>query len=206
MLHTGLVTQRLEPLLRTQGVTFGLSHKLSEVRGQLVVMPGMLFPPVDMQHNLMEKLIVHLPFGSLDGAAVIGPLVVPGVTACLSCIDHHYSRIDAGWQGMRAQAAARPQPSSKQVVEGSVAMASALISEQLLPWWRARDGVIGGAAGGVNGGVAGGLSGGATADLDIPEALRSRRIYNFSTGELRVEHIAPDPQCRSCRSVRLSYA
>jgi bacteriocin biosynthesis cyclodehydratase domain-containing protein len=38
-----------------------------------------------------------------DGTGLIGPLVIPGVTSCLSCADLHRSDLDADWPAVAAQ-------------------------------------------------------------------------------------------------------
>ena len=38
-----------------------------------------------------------------DGAGLVGPLVIPGVTSCLRCADLHRSDRDAAWPAVAAQ-------------------------------------------------------------------------------------------------------
>ena len=45
----------------------------------------------------------HLPVRVRDGAGLVGPLVVPGVTSCLRCADLHRSDRDAAWPAVAAQ-------------------------------------------------------------------------------------------------------
>lgn len=70
----------------------------------LVVLAGQLFPPQDVTHRLMEQGVPHLPCGVLDGQVVIGPLVQPGTTPCLTCIDTQMLAEDPEWRLVRAQA------------------------------------------------------------------------------------------------------
>ena len=45
----------------------------------------------------------HLPVRVRDGAGLVGPLVIPGVTSCLGCADLHRSDRDAAWPAVAAQ-------------------------------------------------------------------------------------------------------
>ena len=42
----------------------------------------------------------HLQVRMRDGIGVAGPLVLPGRSACLSCLDRHRTEHDPGWPGM----------------------------------------------------------------------------------------------------------
>lgn len=57
---------------------------------------------------LMREDVRHLPL-VFDGAgAVVGPVVEPGVTACLACADAFAREADPAWPLVAAQLAARP--------------------------------------------------------------------------------------------------
>jgi len=47
--------------------------------------------------------VPHLPVRVRDGAGLVGPLVIPGVTSCLTCGDLHRSDRDAAWPAIAAQ-------------------------------------------------------------------------------------------------------
>jgi bacteriocin biosynthesis cyclodehydratase domain-containing protein len=51
----------------------------------------------------LRRDIPHLPVLFGDGVATIGPLVEPGVTACLYCLEHHRRDADASWSAIAAQ-------------------------------------------------------------------------------------------------------
>ncbi|MEL4151815.1 hypothetical protein MTQ22_00330, partial [Corynebacterium bovis] len=73
-----------------------------------VVLVGGLFPPADLTAELMRRRIPHVPSGVLDRRIIVGPLVTPGVTPCLTCIDHDLLARDSGWRMVRGQAGGRP--------------------------------------------------------------------------------------------------
>jgi bacteriocin biosynthesis cyclodehydratase domain-containing protein len=47
--------------------------------------------------------VAHLPVRVRDGAGLVGPLVIPGLTSCLQCADLHRSDRDAAWPALAAQ-------------------------------------------------------------------------------------------------------
>ncbi len=58
----------------------------------LVLSPGEI--DRDRLDPLIRSRASHLVVRMVDGGAVLGPFVVPGVTACLRCIDAHQSVLD----------------------------------------------------------------------------------------------------------------
>ena len=53
--------------------------------------------------GLLRQRDAHLLAGVRETAAVVGPLVVPGVTSCLHCVDLHRRDRDPGWPVIAAQ-------------------------------------------------------------------------------------------------------
>jgi len=47
--------------------------------------------------------VPHLPVHIRESAAVVGPLVLPGVTGCLTCADLHRRDRDPAWPMLAAQ-------------------------------------------------------------------------------------------------------
>jgi bacteriocin biosynthesis cyclodehydratase domain-containing protein len=64
-----------------------------------------------------------LPVALRDGTAIIGPLVVPGVTACLNCVERHRLDRDPRWPVLAAQLATRfgAEPEASQAVVATTA-------------------------------------------------------------------------------------
>ncbi len=48
----------------------------------------------DRLDPLVRSRTTHLVVRLVDGGAVVGPFVVPGVTACLRCVDAHHADLD----------------------------------------------------------------------------------------------------------------
>ncbi|MEJ6549472.1 TOMM precursor leader peptide-binding protein [Corynebacterium sp. USCH3] len=90
----------------------------------LVVLAGQLFPPQDVTHRLMRQGVPHLPCGVVDGQVVVGPLVRPGDTACLTCLDTMLLGEDPDWRLIRAQSPGGSGPTGS----GMTGVASAVIA------------------------------------------------------------------------------
>ncbi len=69
----------------------------------LVVLSDCLVADPKMLRELHIERIPHLQVRVRDGAGLVGPLVLPGITSCLRCADLHRSDRDAGWPAVAAQ-------------------------------------------------------------------------------------------------------
>lgn len=58
--------------------------------------------------SYLREDVPHLPVAFEHQAAVIGPLVLPGRTPCLSCRDAHEQQRDPAWPMLHAQLVGRP--------------------------------------------------------------------------------------------------
>lgn len=71
----------------------------------------------------------HLPLRVVEGRGVVGPLVLPGRTGCLSCQDHTRSDRDPAWPALAAQldaAGDRDPDPGEALLSAAVAAAGAL--------------------------------------------------------------------------------
>ncbi|MDQ2708904.1 MAG: TOMM precursor leader peptide-binding protein, partial [Actinomycetota bacterium] len=135
-------------------------------RADLVVLTDQLHPdhhPVDLPH-----LLVRLA----DGLGLVGPLVLPGRTACLRCVDLHLAARDPCWPTVAADLVGRVGSASP----AAMAATAALAAEQALA---AVDAVV--------------AAGPPPPTLDGVLELDARR------GTLRRQHWPPHPRC-SCRA------
>jgi hypothetical protein len=78
----------------------------------------------DAADELVRAGVPHLPLVVLDATAWIGPLVLPGRTACLRCVDAHRRDRDPAWSSVAAQLSA-PPPAGDPGVDGALAAAAA---------------------------------------------------------------------------------
>ncbi|HEY4268207.1 MAG TPA: TOMM precursor leader peptide-binding protein [Galbitalea sp.] len=51
----------------------------------------------------LRRDLPHLPIIFGDGAVTVGPLVEPGTTACLYCLEHHRRDADSSWSAIASQ-------------------------------------------------------------------------------------------------------
>ncbi|OLR90230.1 hypothetical protein [Actinokineospora bangkokensis] len=73
----------------------------------------------------------HLPVVAQDGVVAVGPLVVPGWTPCLTCVDHHKADLDGCWPVVAAQLAGKPRPADVATSWSAAALAAAHVHEVL---------------------------------------------------------------------------
>jgi hypothetical protein len=59
----------------------------------------------DLRAVLQNARLPHLPVGVRETTAIVGPLVLPGTTACLRCTDLHRAEWDPAWPLLAAQLA-----------------------------------------------------------------------------------------------------
>lgn len=71
--------------------------------------------------------VPHLPVAFERQAAVVGPLVFPGRTPCLSCRDAHEQQRDPAWPMLHAQLVARPV----EITAARIAHAAGLVARVL---------------------------------------------------------------------------
>lgn len=69
----------------------------------LVVLADYLATEPRMLRDLHAAGVAHLPVRVRDGCGLVGPLVLPGQTSCLSCADLHRTDRDAAWPAVAAQ-------------------------------------------------------------------------------------------------------
>jgi hypothetical protein len=79
------------------------------------------YPP-ELPGSLVAHAVAHLTAAASEAIGVVGPLVVPGRTACLSCVDLARSDRDPAWPLILAQASGRTsQPACAAVLTAAVA-------------------------------------------------------------------------------------
>lgn len=74
-----------------------------------ILLGAHLVPP-HMADRCMREGTPHLPIAFLPGGADVGPLVIPGETACLACLAAHDSDRDAAWPVIATQLLTREPP------------------------------------------------------------------------------------------------
>lgn len=77
---------------------------------------------------LMATDITHLPIELTGDRVVVGPLIVPGTTACLTCIHTHRTDADPQWPLLAAQLIGRRRVAT----EAGLALEAAVLAARLL--------------------------------------------------------------------------
>ncbi|MHA6780549.1 TOMM precursor leader peptide-binding protein [Pseudonocardia saturnea] len=91
----------------------------------LVVLADAQAPRPGTADRLAADGTAHLPVRLRDGVGVVGPLVLPGRTACLRCLDRWRTERDPGWPGVAAQLAGRPGSADRACVAATAALGTA---------------------------------------------------------------------------------
>ncbi|HUD38585.1 MAG TPA: TOMM precursor leader peptide-binding protein [Streptosporangiaceae bacterium] len=143
-------------ILSASGVVRVMIGSITDRRPDLAVLVGR--QPTDLLADLVANQIPHLAVLAGEAIGVVGPLVIPGQTSCLRCLDYIRASTDPSWPLILAQLAQRqPDPAAcDAVLTASVAAqaaAQALIAidkspaataavngtlELVLPDWRWR--------------------------------------------------------------------
>lgn len=106
VLGSGSIAQDLARLLSDAG----LRHQDATRHPELAVLVAdRVLAPAD-HRAWLQRDIPHLPVVVGDASVTVGPLVVPGVSACLHCAFLHERDADAAWPAIAAQLATLPPP------------------------------------------------------------------------------------------------
>jgi len=100
----------------------------------VVLLAAHALPP-HLWTPLLRDDVPHLPVVFSGSGATVGPLVLPGRTACLSCLAAHERERDPAWPTLVTQLLARPAPE----VPLPLAMEATSLAARLLAEMRAAD-------------------------------------------------------------------
>ncbi len=123
---------------RQDGAVRAIERVAPEVRTRddgtvpdLVILTGLTLP--DLIENLMRDRVPHLALRAGEAIGVVGPLVQPGTSACLRCVDLRKAEGDPQWPKIVAQATfARVLPPACDTV--LAAMTATVASAQALAY------------------------------------------------------------------------
>ncbi|GAA2544951.1 cyclodehydratase [Mycolicibacterium diernhoferi] len=123
----GPLSDLLAGALRCSGTRVSRSNRRHAVvtaeHTDLVVLADTLVSDPRVLRDLHAARVPHLPVRVRDGTGLVGPLVIPGVTSCLSCADLHRSDRDAAWPALAAQLRHAVTTADRATVLGTAALA-----------------------------------------------------------------------------------
>ncbi|MGE3288660.1 MAG: TOMM precursor leader peptide-binding protein [Pseudonocardia sp.] len=95
------------------------------VRPDVAVLADALVPDARRVRALHDAGVAHLPVRVRDGAGVVGPLVLPARSPCLTCVDLHRGDRDHAWPRIAALLQGRPGSADPACVTATAALATA---------------------------------------------------------------------------------
>lgn len=121
----GPLADLLLSALRCSGarVSHTIRTHASPAAADLAVLTDYLVADPRVARDLHEAGIAHLPVRVRDGAGLVGPLVIPGVTSCLRCADLHRSDADPAWPAIATQLCRTVGSADRPTVLGTAALA-----------------------------------------------------------------------------------
>lgn len=113
-----------------------LSTRLSRDQGRQPLLTVLSSDTTEVDRAVTDALLradqPHLLVRPWLGGVLVGPLVVPGLSACLSCLDLTRTGTDPAWPQLLAQLVRRPDRSDPTTLSWAAAAATA----QLIRWLR----------------------------------------------------------------------
>ncbi|UVF78719.1 hypothetical protein [Gordonia mangrovi] len=104
----------------------------------LVVLTDYLVHDPAVVSAMLAARVAHLPVRVRDGVGVVGPLVLPGLSSCLRCADHHRADLEPDWPMLAAQMVAQTGFGTAGVIRGTAALAQSQIEQLAGALWSER--------------------------------------------------------------------
>lgn len=108
----GALASQLEQALMQQGFNPSPPNQ----RCQLLVPLGSQVLPPRLNSYFLQQNFNFLPVLARDGGWLIGPLTVPGLSQCSTCLDLYLSEADPAWPTLATQLLCQPVAASSQSV------------------------------------------------------------------------------------------
>lgn len=108
----GALASQLEQSLMKNG----FSPSSPDRRCQLLVPLGSQVLPPRLNSYFLQQNFNFLPVLARDGGWLIGPLTVPGLSQCSTCLDLYLSEADPAWPTLATQLLCQPVAASSQSV------------------------------------------------------------------------------------------
>ena len=106
VLGSGTLVDSIARILSASPVTVEVAAapgELDQPDPDLVILAGHFVIPPSVHSHWLRRDIPHLPVVVSDSAAEVGPVVTPGITGCLLCVDMHRRDADPSWPAIATQ-------------------------------------------------------------------------------------------------------
>lgn len=141
----GPLTTAVADGLRCSGARVGVTRHGTAAGAtsgvDLVVLTDTLGIEPRLLRDLHAARVPHLPVRVRDGTGLVGPLVIPGVTSCLSCADLHRTDRDAAWPVLATQLRGVAGCADRPTVLATAALALAQV-QRIIAGVRANGGAL----------------------------------------------------------------
>jgi bacteriocin biosynthesis cyclodehydratase domain-containing protein len=117
----GQTVERIANTLALAGMTVSVSPTVAEEPADLGIAVGHYVLDPDSYGFWLRRDLPHLPVVFGDDSVLIGPLVEPGNTPCLYCLEHYRRDADASWSAIASQLWGRRAASETALVSAEVA-------------------------------------------------------------------------------------
>lgn len=97
----------------------------------LVVLAGDSVPDLGLAATLVQQRIPHLSMLTQAGRALVGPLVLPGRSSCLGCMNRHRADADPGWPAVARHLSRQPTRAPVTISAMAAGFASVQVLEML---------------------------------------------------------------------------
>lgn len=152
-------------------------------RTDLVVLADALVTEPRLVRELHAERMPHLPVRVRDGTGLVGPLVLPGVTSCLTCADLHRRDRDAAWPAVAVQLRDTIGHADRATILATVALALNQVDR-------------------VMAAVRGTVGAGAAGEPVPPPTLNATLEFNLATGLLLTRRWTRHPLCDCATPMR----
>ncbi|MDQ1548010.1 MAG: hypothetical protein QOH69_2914 [Actinomycetota bacterium] len=117
----GPTAQRIAHTLALAGLTVSVGARATEEESDLGIAVGHYVLDPDSYGFWLRRDLPHLPVVFGDDSVQIGPLVEPGGSACLYCLEYYRRDADASWSAIASQLWGRRASSETALVSAEVA-------------------------------------------------------------------------------------
>lgn len=123
----------VERAIQAASSTVATGPPASDRSPDLVVLTDVLVPEPEVIRLLMCERQEHLVVAARDGCGIVGPLVLPGRSACLECFDRYRADRDPRWPRVANQLAGRQQRADPATTQATAAFAATQALQALQP-------------------------------------------------------------------------